>query len=173
MTLFATAAPLRCHRHFTDTTYPTGTGLCSNPICRGVRGFGGWRGTTANFSMPCSGFFAPARRGETFQPRMVGGKTPVGVFAAGVIDASHCKVHPHAASARRRSAGWQSGHAPYIGRLNTKIRSRMHSSISSDGGTSPRATRKRRLIRCRLANSMPGSLATNLVTTLSRVSAHQ
>lgn len=43
--------------------------------------------TTANSSMPCSGFFAPVHRGEACRPRMVGGKTPIDVFAVGVTRA--------------------------------------------------------------------------------------
>ena len=88
MALFATTALLRCQRRFIDTTYPTDTGNCWSPICRGERGFGvGLRRTTANSSMPCSGFFAPVHRGETCRPRMVGGKIPIDVFAAGVTRA--------------------------------------------------------------------------------------
>jgi hypothetical protein len=93
MALFATAARLRCLRRFIDTTYPTGTGPCLSPIYQDEPGFGAeLRRTTADSSTPCSGFFAPAPRGETCRPRMAGGKTPIGGFAAGVIRAfgSHC-----------------------------------------------------------------------------------
>ena len=88
MALFIPTALLRCPRRFIDTIYQIGTGNCSNPTCLDEREFGaGLRGTTANSSTPCSGFFAPVRRGETCRSRTVGGKTPIGVFVAGATRA--------------------------------------------------------------------------------------
>lgn len=78
-----------CQTLFIDTIFQTGTGHCSNRIYPGERvSEVGVHRTTANSSMPCSGFCAPVRLGETFLPRMEDGKTPIDAFAAGATRTS-------------------------------------------------------------------------------------
>ena len=75
---------IACQKPSIATTFQTGTGNCSIRTYLGEPVFGAeLRRTTANSSTQCSGFFAPARRGETCRSRMGGGKTPIDAFAVG------------------------------------------------------------------------------------------
>ena len=75
---------IACQKPSIATTFQTGTGNCSSRTYLGEPVFGAeLRRTTANSSTQCSGFFAPARRGETCRSRMGGGKTPIDAFAVG------------------------------------------------------------------------------------------
>ena len=81
---FVTNLMIECRKPPIDTTFQTGTGSCSNRIYPGEPVFGAeLHRIIANSSMRCSGFFAPARRGETCRSRMGGGKTPIDAFAVG------------------------------------------------------------------------------------------